>query len=80
MRALGWIVFVGGAVMFVLGCITLLLQVLQWLRTLWGSGAPTNEWVSLKGFAAYFHDFPIGVLIALFGVGMINLGRKAIDR
>jgi hypothetical protein len=59
-----------------LGCLALCVQVVLWVRTILVGDEMNTEWVGLNRLAHYFHDLPIGVLLALVGFGLIQVGIR----
>ncbi len=91
MRFLGWLMFVVGALIFVVGISILAsdvvvgLKVGSWepvgINILWGGEELQTERAGLTRISDVVGGFPIGLLVALAGVTVGNLGETPlIDR
>lgn len=90
MKTLGWLTVVAGWLVALLGAFVLVVTVIIWfkagtwsplgLNALWGGGDLSTAWVGLDKLAKTFHDFPIGMLIALAGIGIVHLGIRLVER
>lgn len=90
MKALGWLTVLAGALIALLGLFVLFAAVVVWLKyatwsplglsALWGGGDLWTGWAGVDWLAKTFHDFPIGMLITLAGLGVVHLGIRLLDR
>ena len=84
MRFFGWLTFVVGSLIFVLGIVMLSVDVMGWLKAgsweplginvLWSGDELQTEWPTL------IEGFPFGLLVALAGVGIANVGRSVVNK
>ncbi|MBR0932903.1 hypothetical protein [Bradyrhizobium jicamae] len=83
MKAIGWLTvltgFLGGAV----GLIVLSKDG-AWeplgINALWGGGDLQSEWIGVNKLANIVGDFPIGIVILLASIGVVQLGIMVVER
>ncbi|MBR0801807.1 hypothetical protein JQ615_41475 [Bradyrhizobium jicamae] len=83
MKAIGWLTvltgFLGGAV----GLIVFFRHG-TWkplgINALWGGGDLQSEWIGVNKLANILGDFPIGIVILLASIVVVNLGIMVVER